>query len=98
MSSPCDDEKAVAEGYGRLVSLLKDEEFADAIDSCEALLAKVGDGAEEVERTRILCLIHNTDFEEAIEAIGTPTGGTDESSRATRLLRRLFKTAFIARK
>ena len=64
-----DDEKAVAEGYGRLVSLLKDEEFADAIDSCEALLAKAGDGAEEVERTRILCLIHNTDFEEAIEAI-----------------------------
>ena len=61
-------EKKKADLYQSLVSKLKDEVYDEALDAADSLLAAVGD-AEEVLRTRVLCLIHEGEFGDAIQAI-----------------------------
>lgn len=63
-----DAEKKKADLYQSLVGKLKDQEYDEALDAADTLLSVVGD-AEEVLRTRILCLIHEGEFGDAITAI-----------------------------
>lgn len=70
-------EKAKAELYQSLVAKVKAEEYDEALETADALLDAHGD-AEAVVRTRILCLIHEGDFEDAIAAIdANPALGMD---------------------
>ena len=59
---------ALAERFSKLTAKLADEDFEDALEVADELLSLAPD-SDDLLRTRILCLIHCSSFQEAVDEI-----------------------------